>query len=161
MRQTHAARTSDPDPKLVARSVIDANAYMTLATADGDGRPWASPVWFAHHGYTKFYWVSRPDARHSRNLAIRPHVALVIFDSTVAVGEAQAVYIEAEAEQLSGAEQEQAIDPTHTDPTLTEPADGRPATSALRLPSLVSRHRFKHFLLGAHDRRVTVRLDHQ
>jgi uncharacterized protein YhbP (UPF0306 family) len=109
MRQTHAAGTSDPDPKLVARGVIDANAYMTLATADGDGRPWASPVWFAHHGYTKFYWVSRPDARHSRNLAIRPHMALVVFDSTVALGEPQAVYIEAEAEQLSGAEQEQAI----------------------------------------------------
>jgi dienelactone hydrolase len=29
---------SDSDPMLVARDVIDANAYMTLATADGDGR---------------------------------------------------------------------------------------------------------------------------
>ena len=82
MRQTHAASTSDPDPKLVARGVIDANAYMTLATADGDGRPWASPVWFAHHGYTNSYWVSRPDARHSRNLAIRPH--LVVSASQIA-----------------------------------------------------------------------------
>jgi Pyridoxamine 5'-phosphate oxidase len=28
----------------VAREIIDANRYMTLATADGDGRPWAAPV---------------------------------------------------------------------------------------------------------------------
>jgi GNAT superfamily N-acetyltransferase len=39
----------------LARGLIDANAYMTLATADADGRPWASPVWFAHHDYTRFY----------------------------------------------------------------------------------------------------------
>jgi hypothetical protein len=28
----------------IARTVIDANNYMTLATADDAGRPWASPV---------------------------------------------------------------------------------------------------------------------
>ena len=161
MRQTHAASTSDPDPKLVARGVIDANAYMTLATADGDGRPWASPVWFAHHGYTNFYWVSRPDARHSRNLAIRPHLALVIFDSTVAVGEAQAVYIEAEAEQLSGAEQEQAINVyshrshAHGAGQWTSSDVSAPASHRLYRATASS-----HFLLVADDRRMTVRLDH-
>jgi predicted pyridoxine 5'-phosphate oxidase superfamily flavin-nucleotide-binding protein len=31
----------------VARSVIDANSYMALGTADGAGNPWVSPVWFA------------------------------------------------------------------------------------------------------------------
>jgi predicted pyridoxine 5'-phosphate oxidase superfamily flavin-nucleotide-binding protein len=37
----------------VARSIVDSNRYMTLATADESGRPWASPVWFAHAGYTE------------------------------------------------------------------------------------------------------------
>ena len=74
------------DPATVARGIIDANRYMTLATADGDGRPWASPVWYAHQGYTDLYWVSRPEARHSRNLAVRPEVSIVIFDSTVPEG---------------------------------------------------------------------------
>jgi hypothetical protein len=73
---------SDADRQLVARGIIDANAY----------------------------WVSRPDARDSRNLATRSTVAIVIFDSTVAEGEAQAIYIEAEAERVGDAEQAQAIE---------------------------------------------------
>jgi hypothetical protein len=32
---------------LTARAVIDASLYMVLATADGTGRPWSSPVYFA------------------------------------------------------------------------------------------------------------------
>ena len=28
----------------LARGIADTNLYMTLATADRDGRPWASPV---------------------------------------------------------------------------------------------------------------------
>jgi nitroimidazol reductase NimA-like FMN-containing flavoprotein (pyridoxamine 5'-phosphate oxidase superfamily) len=100
---------SEQDLAELARGIIDANRYMTLATADGDGRPWASPVWYAHQGYTDFLWVSRPEARHSRNLTSRPELAIVIFDSTVPVGGAQAVYMEADAQELTGAERERAI----------------------------------------------------
>jgi Pyridoxamine 5'-phosphate oxidase len=28
----------------IARSIIDSNFYMTLGTADENGRPWVSPV---------------------------------------------------------------------------------------------------------------------
>lgn len=93
----------------MARRIIDANRYLTLATADADGRPWATPVWFAPDGYTTFVWASRPDARHSRNIAGRPNVGIVIFDSTVPVGGAQAVYVEALAEQVPAADLEPAI----------------------------------------------------
>src|SRR6266540_1488710 len=78
--------SSVQDLAVVARDIIDSNRYMTLATADGDGRPWAAPVWYAHEGYSDFLWVSRPEARHSRNLTSRPGLAIVIFDSTVPVG---------------------------------------------------------------------------
>jgi pyridoxine/pyridoxamine 5'-phosphate oxidase len=98
------------DPAAVARRIIDANVYMTLATADGEGRPWASPVWFAHEDLTRFVWVSKPAARHSRNLAARSQVGIVIFDSTVGQGEAEAAYIEAEAERLEGADEERGIE---------------------------------------------------
>jgi nitroimidazol reductase NimA-like FMN-containing flavoprotein (pyridoxamine 5'-phosphate oxidase superfamily) len=91
---------SETDLAAVAREIIDSNQYMTLATADADGRPWASPVWFAHEDYTRFLWVSKPDARHSRNLAARPQAGIVIFDSTVPMGGARAVYLEATAERL-------------------------------------------------------------
>ena len=85
------------------RAIIDANRYMTLATAGEDGRPWATPVWFATEDYRQFYWVSRPGTRHSRNLAARPELGIVIHDSSVPVGGAQAVYMAAVAEEVGDA----------------------------------------------------------
>lgn len=84
------------------RGVIDGARYMTLATAGGDGTPWASPVWFAHRRYREFVWVSRPEAKHSAHLDARPDLALVIFDSHAASGEAEAVYVEASAHRPEG-----------------------------------------------------------
>lgn len=43
--------TSQLDLASIARTVIDTNSYMTLATADRAGLPWPSPVWYAHSGY--------------------------------------------------------------------------------------------------------------
>jgi nitroimidazol reductase NimA-like FMN-containing flavoprotein (pyridoxamine 5'-phosphate oxidase superfamily) len=79
--------------------LFSASPYMVLATADGDGTPWVSPVWFATDDGRTFYWVSDPNTRHSRNIAVRPEIAIVIFDSTVAPYEGAAVYMEARAEQ--------------------------------------------------------------
>jgi hypothetical protein len=93
-----------PDRAALARTIIDANAYLTLATAGPDGRPWATPVWFAAHQHTDFYWVSRPSTRHSVNIAYRPQVGIVVFDSTVPIGQGQAVYIEALAAPVPDAE---------------------------------------------------------
>ena len=80
-------------PEEIAERILASNLYMTLATADGTGVPWASPVWYAPSAdRTELYWVSRPQTRHSRNLAARPELAIVIFDSTVPVYTGQAVY---------------------------------------------------------------------
>src|SRR5918995_6311006 len=81
-----------------AREIIDANRYMVLGTSNAGGVPWASPVWFAQRDYREFFWVSRPETRHSRNLAERPQLAIAIFDSTVEPYHGQAVYISATAE---------------------------------------------------------------
>jgi nitroimidazol reductase NimA-like FMN-containing flavoprotein (pyridoxamine 5'-phosphate oxidase superfamily) len=83
------------------REIIERNRYMTLATADAQGTPWASPVWFAHIDYREFLWVSDPDARHSRNLAQRAELAIVIFDSRVFPDQAAAVYVTATAEETT------------------------------------------------------------
>lgn len=85
-----------------AQGLIDANRYLTLGTADPDGRPWISPVYFAAAELRDFYWVSMTDARHSRNLAGRPQVSIVVFDSTVAPYHGRAVYAVGEARALSG-----------------------------------------------------------
>ena len=84
------------------RSVIDANLYMTIATADETGSPWASPVYFAHAAYREFIWVSKPGARHSQNIAARPHVGIAVFDSHAPISTGGGVYVEAAAEQLFG-----------------------------------------------------------
>jgi nitroimidazol reductase NimA-like FMN-containing flavoprotein (pyridoxamine 5'-phosphate oxidase superfamily) len=82
-------------PQDTARRIIDTNHYLTLATADRDGRPWASPVYYTPDSGSDFYWVSRPDSRHSRNLAGRPQVGIVIYDSQVPLFAAEAVYLTA------------------------------------------------------------------
>lgn len=86
-----------PDLNAMARRVIDANHYMTLATTDPGGRPRLSPVYYTPARYSDFYWVSSPGAHHSRNLAERPGTEIVIFDSTAPASEGEAVYITAAA----------------------------------------------------------------
>jgi nitroimidazol reductase NimA-like FMN-containing flavoprotein (pyridoxamine 5'-phosphate oxidase superfamily) len=97
------------DPAAGVRAVIDANRYMTLGTADESGRPWVTPVWFAPADYREFVWVSSPASRHSRNIAARPEVSIVVFDSQVPVGSASAVYMTAVAQELTGAAQERGL----------------------------------------------------
>ena len=82
------------------QDIIEANRYLVLATADATGRPWSSPVYFAHIGFTEFFWVSSPDVTHSRNIAVRPEVGIVTFDSQVPVGAGQGVYMSAVAKPL-------------------------------------------------------------
>jgi uncharacterized protein YhbP (UPF0306 family) len=94
-----------------ARALLDANAYLTLASADAAGTPWASPVYFAYDAAARrLLWVSRPNTRHSRNVAERPEVSAVVFDSTVAVGAAEALYLCAWARELEGREREAGIE---------------------------------------------------
>jgi len=81
----------------MARRVIDANHYMTLGTRDPDGRPRLSPVYYTAARYTDFYWLSSPEAHHSRNLLERAGIEIVIFDSTAEVGAGEAVYLGATA----------------------------------------------------------------
>jgi hypothetical protein len=89
----------------MARAIVDGNRYMTLGTADAGGLPWASPVWYAPASYRELFWVSRPGARHSLNIAVRPEVGIVIFDSTVPISTGKAVYMAAHAEEVGDADE--------------------------------------------------------
>jgi uncharacterized protein YhbP (UPF0306 family) len=97
------------DPAALGRAIVDANLYLVLGTADAEGRPWVSPVYFAHSGFDQFIWVSKPDAQHSRNLAQRPEISIVIFDSQVPISTGRAVYMSASAEELTGSQRELAM----------------------------------------------------
>jgi nitroimidazol reductase NimA-like FMN-containing flavoprotein (pyridoxamine 5'-phosphate oxidase superfamily) len=116
-------------------------------------------VWFATIDYRDFYWVSHPDARHSENIAARPEVAIVIFDSHVTPGEGQAVYMSAVATELRGAEAEQGLEVF----SARSVAADLPAWTFEQIaPS--ARHRLyratvsEHFVLNERDERVPVQL---
>lgn len=90
-----------------ARDLVKANRYLTLSTLDGEARPWSSPVYFAADSDLRtFYWVSGQTCRHSRNLAVRPQVSLVVFDSTVAPYHGRCLYAVGTAAVCSPAELE-------------------------------------------------------
>jgi hypothetical protein len=98
------------DPAAVARAIIAANLYLTLATADAGGRPWATPVFFAPAAPGELVWVSRPDARHSRNIEARPEVGIVVFDSQVPILQGQGVYLDAVAGPVPPDELDRCLD---------------------------------------------------
>lgn len=72
---------SEAELEARARRIIDGNRYMTIATVGEDGRPWATPVYFSRDRYRNMYWISSPEAQHSRNIASRPDVTIVVLDS--------------------------------------------------------------------------------
>jgi hypothetical protein len=67
-------------------------------------------VYFAPGGDREFYWLSATDAQHSRNLAERPRVSLVVFDSTVPAYHGRAVYAVGRAAELSGTDLDRALE---------------------------------------------------
>jgi general stress protein 26 len=110
----HAIDRSDDLDKM-AQNIIDTNRYLTLGTSEPDHRPRLSPVYFTHVGYQTFYWVSSPTARHSSNIAARPAIAIVIFDSTAEIGRGRAVYIDADASVVADDELPQRCAEAFTD----------------------------------------------
>jgi uncharacterized protein YhbP (UPF0306 family) len=94
------------DLTTIAKDTIDSTLYMVLGTSDEAGQPWVSPVYFTASKYKEFYWISSPETKHSRNIAKRPQVSIVIFNSQVPVGKAQAVYMSAAAAELTGSDLE-------------------------------------------------------
>ncbi|MEA2133155.1 MAG: hypothetical protein QOC68_1064 [Solirubrobacteraceae bacterium] len=145
------------DNAAIARGIIDANRYMVLGTADEAGLPWVTPVWFAPNGYREFFWVSDPQRRHSWNLAVRPQVSIVIFDSTVPISTGQAVYMSAVAEQLGATG---LVDGIRVFSARSEEHGARPWT--LEDVTAPARHRLyravasEHFVLGEQDERLPV-----
>jgi nitroimidazol reductase NimA-like FMN-containing flavoprotein (pyridoxamine 5'-phosphate oxidase superfamily) len=102
--------TSDAVRELAERAdaVVAANKYMVLGTTAADGSPWVSPVYFTPDGHAAYYWASSPDSSHSMNIARDPRTSITIFDSSVPIGQARAVYATGRAEIVPDEELEQA-----------------------------------------------------
>ena len=122
----------------VARTIVDEGDYMTLATADASGRPWASPVWFAPVGYA---------------------LAIVIFDSSAPIETGQGAYVEATGELVPEDELPRCVDVFSE---RSQSRGGSPLTIAeVRAPAPHRLYRalaLAHSTNGEHDERVAVDL---
>jgi nitroimidazol reductase NimA-like FMN-containing flavoprotein (pyridoxamine 5'-phosphate oxidase superfamily) len=141
------------------RAIVDANLYMVLGTADQAGRPWATPVYYAPSGYREFVWVSKPGARHSRNLEARADVSIVIFDSTVPINTGQAVYMSATARELGGDKSASALEVFSR--RLLEHGEREWTVEDVEAPARLRLYQataVEQFVLDENDFRVPVRL---
>jgi general stress protein 26 len=88
-----------------AKEIIAKINYVTIATITPTGLPWNSPVYFAHDDHYNFYWGTYKNSQKAQNLASNRHVFLVIYDSTVPSAEAEGVYIQATAHQITASKE--------------------------------------------------------
>jgi pyridoxine/pyridoxamine 5'-phosphate oxidase len=149
----------DPGPGDIARAIIDEIAFMTLATVDSQGTPWASPVWFAHVKYAEFLWISRPETRHSANIAANPQTAIVIFDSRTPIDTGRGVYIEARAEQLTDDAEVERMMAIFSERSVAQGGSGWTAAE-VRPPAELRPYRatVSRAFVGVNDRRTEIRL---
>lgn len=138
---------------------------MVLGTVDPSGRPRVSPVWFSLVDHRDVFWLSSPEAHHSRNIARLPEVSIVVFDSRADPHTGQAVYLEATAERVPDDELAEACARAFRD---VDPASSFTPESLAEEPFVLYRARItasevhvrgRDYGDGTHaDQRVPVRL---
>jgi hypothetical protein len=140
-------------------AIVSTNEYLVLATADADGRPWSTPVWFATADATHFYWVSKPGARHSVNISGRPEVAFAVFDSTQPAGTGLGVYVAATAGQVQDDDLDAglAVFSAASQDAGAGPWTRKDAQGRLRLYCATAHERF---VLSSSDERIPVPTEH-
>jgi nitroimidazol reductase NimA-like FMN-containing flavoprotein (pyridoxamine 5'-phosphate oxidase superfamily) len=102
--KTAVARKYAAELTEMAHDVLESNRYVVLGTAQPDGHPRVSPVYFNHHDRQALYWVSSPDSQHSHNIAADPRVNAVVFDSSVPSPQTRAVYLTGRAAEVPEAD---------------------------------------------------------
>jgi general stress protein 26 len=89
------------DLSIRAKEIIEQINYITIASVTKDGLPWNSPVFSYYDDDYNFYWGTHKDSQKAQNIRENSNVFLVIYDSTVAPGTGEGVYIKATAEQIT------------------------------------------------------------
>jgi uncharacterized protein YhbP (UPF0306 family) len=69
-----------------ARALLDASTLCAVATVSRQGRAHVNAVYFAWDDELGIFWISAPEAQHSRNLRDNPSAAVTVFDSTQSWG---------------------------------------------------------------------------
>lgn len=86
------------------KTILSENIVGTLATVNGDGSPWATPL-HIFSDENALYWFSKEDTQHSKNIEQNSNVSLALWSKN---GAPKAAYLNGLAEGLDDAGAERA-----------------------------------------------------
>ena len=90
-------RTDLPDRFQLLLSRIP---YATIATVCPDGQPWNTPLVGYFDDDLNLYWSSDILSQHSRNIEANSNIFVVIYDSSLPLGQGEALYLQMKAHKL-------------------------------------------------------------
>jgi uncharacterized protein YhbP (UPF0306 family) len=92
-----------------ARDLLEASSLCAIATMTPDGDAYISTAYFAWAQDFRLVWLSHPEARHSRNVAVSGTAAIAVYDSRQIWGRPdRGVQLFGTARELGGAEADEA-----------------------------------------------------
>ena len=90
-----------------ALAYLSAHNVMSLSTCGADG-PWAAAVFYASRDFT-LYFVSSPQSRHARDLALDPRCAAAIHEDYRDWQAIRGLQLSGTVEPLEGVERDAAL----------------------------------------------------
>jgi uncharacterized protein YhbP (UPF0306 family) len=84
----------------LAKSIIEQNEYISLATVGEGNEPWVSMVAYAYDDKLNFYFLSLPSSNHIKNAQKHKKVAFSIYDSRQNFGYGVGLQIEGTLEEV-------------------------------------------------------------
>jgi uncharacterized protein YhbP (UPF0306 family) len=88
------------DHEAVAAEILRSNRYLTLATADKDGAPWAAPLAYVIDRNGDLLYYSAIETRHGRHIRENPLAACAVFDSSRSSDEVDGVQFSAQVSEV-------------------------------------------------------------
>ena len=95
--------TANDKLKETVLKYLEEHYTMTIATAKGES-PWAAAVFYANDGFT-LYFLSDPEARHSKSIAENPVVAVTVNEDYHDWREIKGIQMDGKAELVSTEEE--------------------------------------------------------
>ncbi len=84
----------------IVQHIISSIPYATIATVDGAGNPWNTPVFCAVDQDNSIYWSSHPESVHSKNIESNHRAFIVIYNSRAEEGEGVGLYLRVMVEMI-------------------------------------------------------------
>jgi len=85
----------------LVRRFLDGQRTISLATVDDEGQPHAANVQFAQDEKGELYFLSSPDAQHSRHVARQPRVAITCYGHDDTAANIHGLQMHAQCERVS------------------------------------------------------------